>query len=115
MRIKIKALRRLIRESATDINKAAAEYRAALRQVPAPQQWMRYRGVKIHPPWNGKTEVAGLHGFIPRRFRHEDEDYGSDNDSAWQEYDAWENATGDVIERFSKLYPEIQFGTERGQ
>ena len=108
MKIKIKDLRLLIRESSSDINKAASEFRTTLQEIPAPQFWMRFRRVKTYPRWN---EVTALHGFILRCFRHEDEDYGSYDDSAWQEFDAWENATWEVIDKLKKKYPGIQFGT----
>ena len=87
----------------------AGKFLKALRAVPAPEPWMKFKRVKLE----GGNTITVQHGFIPRELRHPDEtDYLDEYEiPGWDAYEAWDNATGDVIDRFSRQYPDFEFWT----
>jgi len=97
----------LLKVAGLDYYAIAQEYLTALKKVPAPESWMRYKRVKVEARWNS---ISAHHGYIPRELRHSGE--GQVSPEVEEAYDDWEDGTSDVISAFGKKYPGVDFGTE---
>ena len=96
-----------------DLEAAAAEWLKGLQRIPAPYSWMKFRRSEVS---RYNVEYA-LHGNIPRRLLHEDEDdlYGEwEADPEKEAYEAWSNAMWPLEQKLSRKYPGVRFSTAKG-
>lgn len=112
----MKNLRRILAAeglySLPQLREIAQEYLQALNKARHPERWMRFVSASVEQ-WPGRNEINAFHGFIPRRFRHEDEDYGDGEDQGWTDFNAWEEHLWKVEKTLKRKYPKIDFSTSR--